>query len=105
MDDRLYYRNSNERPPICPHSSYVSDLPLPITSVDRTGTMIFSRFYHTAVNKEKSEIISLSFIPGGRWLLTGSKSGNISIWNSHTLQQEKLLKVFGTIYNRVKMSL
>eukprot|EP01083_Nonionella_stella_P255867 877646_1 len=65
-----------------PHSSYLRLNALPITSLPNSihSNAFLTHMAHVTRAKNSSPVMTLSFTPGGRRLLTGNQEGEFTLW-------------------------
>lgn len=69
-----------------PHASYLRKMGMPIAHVGHgTASELFLTYCaHVTRAKNSTPIISLSWTPGGRRLLTGNNDGEFTLWDGST---------------------
>ncbi|GAA5843542.1 hypothetical protein JCM11251_001651 [Rhodosporidiobolus azoricus] len=71
--------------------SYLIDL-LPAQAYSNPSTSICSRYAHTSTNKLRCPVNIVTFTPDARRILTGSTSGEFTLWNGLTFNFETILQ-------------
>lgn len=99
LKNRVHIRNHHDMVPIFPSSEYTFLMPAPISIPNDLGSLLTIRYCHTSSSKERSEILSLSWSPGGRRIISGSKNGQLTLWDGSSFHKEKFLSVYSNIYN------
>ena len=79
---------NHPNPEIHAHRSYAKDAPLP----EGSQATIPCKFAHVAVNKNRSAINAVEFLPHGRRLLTASQAGEFTLWNAQSFSYENLMQ-------------
>ncbi|KIY63929.1 WD40 repeat-like protein [Cylindrobasidium torrendii FP15055 ss-10] len=59
---------------------------------DNTSTSLCTRFVHTSTNKIRCPVNVVTWTPEGRRILTGSTSGEFTLWNGLTFNFETILQ-------------
>ncbi|KAJ2362122.1 WD repeat-containing protein 33, partial [Coemansia sp. RSA 2607] len=71
--------------------SYTVDVFPPIFVPNEPETSLTTRFIWDAKNKVRYPINVIRWMPEGRWLITGSSSGELTLWNGLTFKFESIL--------------
>ncbi|RKF83386.1 Polyadenylation factor subunit 2 [Golovinomyces cichoracearum] len=82
------YRGELERP----SSSYIVDMLPPLSRIGYPAETIPSRHLHTSLNKNKHPVNVVAWTPEGRRLLTGSSSGEFTLWNGTGFNFETIMQ-------------
>lgn len=77
---------------IRPDASYISELLPPFAYENEPMTSLATKFVHTSINKVKHPVLSIVWTPEGRRLLTGSMSGEFTLWNGLTFNFETIMQ-------------
>lgn len=77
---------------IRPQPGYIVDLLPPTSYKDNATVSICSKFIHTSVNKIKHSVLSVVWAPEGRRLITGSMSGEFTLWNGFSFNFETIMQ-------------
>ncbi|POY70199.1 hypothetical protein BMF94_6782 [Rhodotorula taiwanensis] len=80
---------------IRPQPDYLIDL-LPAQAYRNFSTSICSRYAHTSMNKLRCPVNIVTFTPDARRILTGSTSGEFTLWNGLTFNFETILQAHDT---------
>ncbi|CAI9102749.1 OLC1v1001068C1 [Oldenlandia corymbosa var. corymbosa] len=89
---RMWQRDSRDRTVLQPTSAAVVDM-LPTTAYsDNPSTSFASKFVHTSLNKNRCSINRVVWTPSGRRLITGSQSGEFTLWNGQSFNFEMILQ-------------
>lgn len=92
LKNRIYINNPKKQSiPLYPSTEYTKYIGSTFELRNNTGNLLCIRYCHTAMSKEKSEILSLSWSPGGRRLISGSKNGQLTLWDGNSFHKEKFL--------------
>lgn len=68
----------------------------PVSRIDRPADSIPSKHMHSSLNKIKHPINVVKWTPEGRRLLTGSSSGEFTLWNGMGFNFETIMSVSGS---------
>ncbi|KZF21594.1 WD40 repeat-like protein [Xylona heveae TC161] len=91
----------NRRPryrgaPVCemerPSASYIMDILPPAANLQNSTDAIPSKHLHSSLNKIKHPINIVRWTPEGRRLLTGSSSGEFTLWNGMGFNFETIMQ-------------
>ncbi|KAJ3975700.1 WD40-repeat-containing domain protein [Lentinula raphanica] len=78
----------------CPPS--IIDLLPPKAYTDNASTSLCTKFVHTSTNKIRCPVNVVTWTPEGRRILTGSTSGEFTLWNGLTFNFETILQAHDT---------
>ena len=87
-EERIIERDSRDRPFIPPRFYFLSRLLPPVFSLDQPANAFCTRHVSTAMNKVRHPVNVVSWMPEGRRLVTGSSSGELTLWNGLTFNFE-----------------
>lgn len=79
------YRIQNE-------PSYIINLLPPQAYGDKAISSIPTKFIHTSINKIRCPIFVVKWTPEGRRIITGSMSGEFTLWNGMTFNFESIMQ-------------
>ncbi|CUA71682.1 Polyadenylation factor subunit 2 [Cryptococcus neoformans var, neoformans B-3501A] [Rhizoctonia solani] len=79
-------------PVLKPAASYIIDMLPPKAYTDDIATSITTKFVHTSTNKVRCPVNCVVWTPEGRRILTGSTSGEFTLWNGLTFNFETILQ-------------
>ncbi|KAF9009515.1 WD40-repeat-containing domain protein [Cyathus striatus] len=79
-------------PYIRPAPPYVIDLLPPKAYPENPSTSLCTKFVHTSTNKIRCPVNVVTWTPEGRRVLTGSTSGEFTLWNGLTFNFETILQ-------------
>ncbi|KAK6580160.1 hypothetical protein PZA11_007182 [Diplocarpon coronariae] len=82
------YQGEVERP----SASYIIDMIPPLARVNEPADTIPARHLHTSLNKNKHPVNVVRWTPEGRRLLTGSSSGEFTLWNGTGFNFETIMQ-------------
>lgn len=82
------YQGEMERP----SASYIVDMLPPLARLNSPADTIPSRFLHASLNKNKHPVNIVRWTPEGRRLLTGSSSGEFTLWNGTGFNFETIMQ-------------
>ncbi|KAL7409880.1 WD40-repeat-containing domain protein [Mrakia frigida] len=79
-----------------PDPEFVIDLLPPMAYASDSSTSICEKFVHSSVNKIRSPVNVVKWTPEGRRVLTGSQSGEFTLWNGLAFNFETILQAHDT---------
>ncbi|KZT24057.1 WD40 repeat-like protein [Neolentinus lepideus HHB14362 ss-1] len=88
--------NSTYVPQPRPALPYVIDLLPPKAYPDNASTSLCTKFVHTSTNKIRCPVNVVVWTPEARRVLTGSTSGEFTLWNGLTFNFETILQAHDT---------
>ena len=98
LESRLYRKacrtaHVRDAPFLQPHSSYLRHLGLPIMDASApTHSMAYLTYMaHVTRAKNSQPVMSLSWTPGGRRLLTGNQEGEFTLWDGINFSFELIM--------------
>ncbi|OCH88224.1 WD40 repeat-like protein [Obba rivulosa] len=83
-------------PYLRPAPPYIIDLLPPKAYPDNPSTSLCTKFVHTSTNKIRCPVNCVTWTPEGRRVLTGSTSGEFTLWNGLTFNFETILQAHDT---------
>ncbi|KAF9453654.1 WD40 repeat-like protein [Macrolepiota fuliginosa MF-IS2] len=83
-------------PYLRPAIPYIVDLLPPKAYPDNCSTSLCTKFIHTSTNKIRYPVNAVLWTPEGRRVLTGSTSGEFTLWNGLTFNFETILQAHDT---------
>ncbi|KAF7359148.1 hypothetical protein MSAN_01256400 [Mycena sanguinolenta] len=83
-------------PYLRPSPPYIIDLLPPKAYPDNSSTSLCTKFVHTSTNKVRCPVNVVTWTPEGRRVLTGSTSGEFTLWNGLTFNFETILQAHDT---------
>ncbi|RKP05862.1 hypothetical protein THASP1DRAFT_32311 [Thamnocephalis sphaerospora] len=105
LETRLWRNNSRrERLVTQPDPNYLVNLLLPSDMPDAPVTSVATKFVHTSTNKIRCPVNVIRWTPEGRRLITGSTSGEFTLWNGLTFNFETILQT-GCLLHRLSATL
>ncbi|TBU26067.1 WD40 repeat-like protein [Dichomitus squalens] len=84
--------NSTYVPHLRPAPPYIIDLLPPKAYPDNPSTSLCTKFVHTSTNKIRCPVNCVVWTPEARRILTGSTSGEFTLWNGLTFNFETILQ-------------
>ena len=87
-EERLHERDYRDRPIVPPRLCFLKNLLPPVALLDCPASSFCTRLVSTAINKIRHPINVVSWMPEGRRLVTGSSSGELTLWNGLTFNFE-----------------
>ncbi|KXN91988.1 Polyadenylation factor subunit 2 [Leucoagaricus sp. SymC.cos] len=88
--------NPSYVPCMRPAIPYIVDLLPPKAYPDNCSTSLCTKFIHTSTNKIRYPVNVVRWTPEGRRVLTGSTSGEFTLWNGLTFNFETILQAHDT---------
>lgn len=92
MQTRLWQRDSRDRTVLQPTPAAAIDMLPTVAYSDNPSTSFASKFVHTSLNKNRCSINRVLWTPTGRRLITGSHSGEFTLWNGQSFNFEMILQ-------------
>ncbi|KAF6751310.1 WD40-repeat-containing domain protein [Ephemerocybe angulata] len=83
-------------PHLRPAPPYIIDLLPPKAYTDNASTSLCTKFVHTSTNKIRCPVNVVTWTPEARRVLTGSTSGEFTLWNGLTFNFETILQAHDT---------
>ncbi|KAJ7611655.1 WD40-repeat-containing domain protein [Roridomyces roridus] len=83
-------------PYLRPSPPYIIDLLPPKAYPENASTSLCTKFVHTSTNKVRCPVNVVTWTPEGRRVLTGSTSGEFTLWNGLTFNFETILQAHDT---------
>ncbi|TFK34881.1 WD40-repeat-containing domain protein [Crucibulum laeve] len=83
-------------PYLRPSPPFIIDLLPPKAYPDNASTSLCTKFVHTSTNKIRCPVNVVTWTPEGRRVLTGSTSGEFTLWNGLTFNFETILQAHDT---------
>ncbi|KAJ7071375.1 WD40-repeat-containing domain protein [Mycena amicta] len=84
--------NHGYLPHVRPAVPFIIDLFPPKAYRDNASTSLCTKFVHTSTNKIRCPVNVVTWTPEGRRVLTGSTSGEFTLWNGLTFNFETILQ-------------
>ncbi|KAL8708466.1 MAG: hypothetical protein Q9220_006623 [cf. Caloplaca sp. 1 TL-2023] len=75
-----------------PSPSYIADMMPPIAKINNPADAIPAKHLHSSLNKARHAINVVRWTPEGRRLLTGSFSGEFTLWNGTAFNFETIMQ-------------
>lgn len=91
-------------PEIQPDLQFIFNLLPPSASQESSMNSCTTKFVHTSMNKYRSYVNVVRWTPEGRRLITGSASGEFTLWNGLTFNFETILQAHETSVRSMKWS-
>lgn len=89
---RMSQRDSRDRTALQPTPAAAIDMLPPVAYSENPSTSFAAKFVHTSLNKNRSSINRVLWTPSGRRLITGSHSGEFTLWNGQSFNFEMILQ-------------
>lgn len=110
LEHRYYHKASNSshtrhsQPYLQPHSAWHRMMGMPISTVSSPiNSMAFCTYLaHVTRAKNSSAIMALSWVPGGRRLLTGNQDGEFTLWDGITFGFELIMSAHDTSFRAME---
>ncbi|TFK22682.1 WD40 repeat-like protein [Coprinopsis marcescibilis] len=87
-----------------PAPPYVIDLLPPKAYPDNASTSLCTKFVHTSTNKIRCPVNVVTWTPEARRILTGSTSGEFTLWNGLTFNFETILQAHDTAITAMRFT-
>lgn len=111
LNNRLYYNSSRSShvrnaPYLQPHSAYLRLMGMPISTVaaPNASTAFCTHLAHVTRAKNSTPVMSLSWTPGGRRLLTGNQEGEFTLWDGITFGFELIMSAHDNSFRNMAWS-
>ncbi|KAK8671344.1 hypothetical protein V6N13_037940 [Hibiscus sabdariffa] len=92
MQIRMSQRDSRDRTTLQPTPAAAIDMLPAAAYLDNPSTSFAAKFVHTSLNKNRCSINRVLWTPTGRRLITGSQSGEFTLWNGQSFNFEMILQ-------------
>ncbi|OVA07847.1 WD40 repeat [Macleaya cordata] len=92
MQIRMWQRASRDRTVLQPTPAAAIDMLPTIAYADNPSTSFAAKFVHASTNKNRCSINRVLWTPTGRRLITGSQSGEFTLWNGQSFNFEMILQ-------------
>ncbi|EXB62656.1 Flowering time control protein FY [Morus notabilis] len=92
MQIRMWQRDSRDRTILQPTPAAAVDMLPTVAYSDNPSTSFAAKFVHTSLNKNRCSINRVLWTPTGRRLITGSQSGEFTLWNGQSFNFEMILQ-------------
>ncbi|XP_050233671.1 flowering time control protein FY [Mercurialis annua] len=92
MQIRMWQRDSRDRTVLQPTPAAAIDLLPTAAYSENPSTSFATKFVHTSLNKNRCSINRVLWTPNGRRLITGSQSGEFTLWNGQSFNFEMILQ-------------
>ncbi|CAA0808954.1 Flowering time control protein FY [Striga hermonthica] len=89
---RMFQRDSRDRTVLQPSPAAAIDMLPTVAYGDNPSTSFAAKFVHTSLNKNRCSINRVLWTPSGRRLITGSQSGEFTLWNGQSFNFEMILQ-------------
>ncbi|KAG0190935.1 WD repeat-containing protein 33 [Apophysomyces sp. BC1034] len=92
MQERTWVRDRRDTRFLRPDANFIVDLLPPAAYLDHPINAVTTKFIHTSTNKIRYPVNVVRWTPEGRRLITGSSSGEFTLWNGLTFNFETILQ-------------
>ncbi|XP_024399411.1 flowering time control protein FY isoform X2 [Physcomitrium patens] len=92
IQNRTWQRDCRDAPALQPTSAAVVDMLPTVAYPDNPATSFTTKFVHPSTNKVRCSINRVLWTPNGRRLITGSQSGEFTLWNGQSFNFEMILQ-------------
>ncbi|MQL90999.1 hypothetical protein Taro_023601 [Colocasia esculenta] len=89
---RMWQRNAKDQTVLQPTPAAALDMLPPCAYADNPSTSFTTKFVHASTNKNRCPINRVLWTPTGRRLITGSQSGEFTLWNGQSFNFEMILQ-------------
>ncbi|KAL1920490.1 uncharacterized protein VTP21DRAFT_867 [Calcarisporiella thermophila] len=104
LQDMVFTRDHRDRKRLRPDPAYVIDLLSPCAYLDNPMNAITTKWVHTSTNKQRFAVNVARWTPEGRRLVTGSFSGEFTLWNGLTFNFETILQAHDSAVRAMRWS-
>nr|CAB3267694.1 pre-mRNA 3' end processing protein WDR33 [Phallusia mammillata] len=92
LERRRWQREMEDVPALLPDTSYSIEMQTPMAYKDSSASSVATKFVRSATNKMKCPVYKVVWTPDGRRLVTGSASGEFTLWNGTAFNFETILQ-------------
>ncbi|KAG0453436.1 hypothetical protein HPP92_024740 [Vanilla planifolia] len=92
MQVRTCQGDARDRTILQPTAAAALDMLPPAAYADNPSTSFAAKFVHASTNKNRCSINRVLWTPTGRRLITGSQSGEFTLWNGQSFNFEMILQ-------------
>lgn len=92
LETRMWQRDWRDSTVLQPTPAASIDLLPPVAYPDCPATSFATKFVHSSTNKVRCSINKVVWTPQGRRLITGSQSGEFTLWNGTSFNFEMILQ-------------
>ncbi|XP_075240159.1 uncharacterized protein LOC142335503 isoform X2 [Convolutriloba macropyga] len=92
IENRIWQRDYRDRPLMQADPGYIPLMTPTMDYPENAANAVATKFVRTAMNKMKCPVFSITWTPNGRRLLTGSSSGEFTLWNGLQFNFETILQ-------------
>ncbi|XP_068660434.1 flowering time control protein FY [Aristolochia californica] len=92
MQIRMWQRDARDRTVLQPTPAAAIDMLPTVAYADNPATSFAAKYVHTSMNKNRCSINRVLWTPTGRRLITGSQSGEFTLWNGQSFNFEMILQ-------------
>jgi len=92
LDSICLRRSRCYGPPLQPTAAAALDMMIPAAYPHQPGNCFNSKFIHVSTNKVRCAINVVMWMPDGRRLMTGTQSGEFTLWNGQCFNFETLIQ-------------
>ncbi|KAL9255573.1 Flowering time control protein FY-like protein [Drosera capensis] len=89
---RMWQRYLRDRTVLQPSPAAAVDFLPPAAYSDNPSASFAAKFVHTSINKIRGPINCVLWTPNGRRLITGSQSGEFTLWNGQSFNFEMIMQ-------------
>ncbi|KAL1929916.1 hypothetical protein VTP01DRAFT_1070 [Rhizomucor pusillus] len=104
LQERARIRNRRDTRFLRPDANFIVELLPPAAYLDNPSNAITTKFIHTSTNKVRYPVNVVRWTPEGRRLITGSSSGEFTLWNGLTFNFETILQAHDSAVRAMKWS-
>nr|XP_002129198.1 pre-mRNA 3' end processing protein WDR33 [Ciona intestinalis] len=92
LERRRWQRESEDVPSLLPDASFSIEMQSTMAYKDSSCSSVATKFVRSATNKMKCPVYKVVWTPDGRRLVTGSASGEFTLWNGTAFNFETILQ-------------
>lgn len=92
LKHRMFRRSILQKPVVQPDPLYYTDLVQPKCILENPINSVTTRFVRASTNKIRCPVFTVAWTPEGRRVVTGTSSGEFTLWNGLTFNFETILQ-------------
>jgi len=104
LKHRLYKRSILQKPIVQCDPLYYTDIVQPRSLQHNPVNSVTSRFVRASTNKVRCPVFTVAWTPEGRRVLTGTSSGEFTLWNGLTFNFETILQAHDSAVRAMEWS-
>ncbi|CAE7895085.1 WDR33, partial [Symbiodinium sp. KB8] len=96
MEDQVFRPTYKDRRQLYPNSVYKRFMAPSVPEAHDVGNAYCTRGAREQRNKVRCIVNKVKWMPNGRYLLTGTSTGELTLWDGHSFQFETLYRIHGS---------